>query len=120
MSVTHRSESKKIKEWAHLETLNNFYNISLRDSTQGCLLFIKSGLNSESPGDLSVLNFPDEKTANLYMKDQLKEMLIEGFEIKQCSDVFNIDLSENGISPKELIKYSSHYKHKTPRIFVNN
>ena len=54
------------------------------------------------------------------MKDQLKEMLIEGFEIKQCSDVFNIDLSENGISPKELIKYSSHYKHKTPRIFVNN
>lgn len=114
MSVSHKTE-KKTKQWVHLETANEFVNVWIKQTQDAWTLFTRSGIQDEGPGDLCVKNFIDQTEAKLYMKNQIKKTIDKGYSVKEASENYG-EFS----SPKRFSKYSSAYRHKTPRVFMNN
>lgn len=57
---------KKVKQWVHLVTANEFFNISLKMTNkngQSWELNMRTGVIDEGPGELTVKNFIDSTEA---------------------------------------------------------
>ena len=57
---------KKAKQWVHLVTANEFFNISLKTTNkngQSWELTMRTGIIDEGPGELAIKNFIDSTEA---------------------------------------------------------
>jgi len=92
----------KSTQWANLQSQTEFFDFSIKQKDSCWELFMRSGLNDEGPGDLTIKNFVDCTEAKYYMKNKIKKLTNDqGFKLKESSEGNDCD--------KSNLDYSSPY-----------